>query len=131
MYNKVTLIGRLGRGVELKQTNSGKSFCNFSIAVNSGRDSSEWFDIVVWDKQAESCAKFLEKGRQVLVEGRLTTRQYEGRDGTSKSKTEIIANQVVFLGANSTGESSRAASPSQLEASNSFPTQDQYEDIPF
>jgi single stranded DNA-binding protein len=90
--NKVILIGNLGRDPEVRATPSGQTVCNFSIATSekfTGRDGTqreqtEWHNVVAWAKLADACGRYLAKGRQVYVEGRLTTRQYEAKDGTGK-----------------------------------------------
>ena len=102
MLNKVMIIGRLGRDPEVRYTQSGKAVANFSVATDHGpRDNkkTEWHRIVVWDKLAELCGRYLAKGRQVYVEGRLQTRDWE-KEGVKRSSTEIVANQVTFLGSN-------------------------------
>jgi single-strand DNA-binding protein len=105
--NKVILVGNLGRDPEVRATPSGQSVCNFSLATTERftdragqqRDQTEWHNVVVWGKQADLCGQYLKKGRQVYVEGRLTTRQYEAKDGTGKRyRTEVVAQRVQFLG---------------------------------
>ena len=103
--NKVFLLGNLTRDPELKHTATGTSVANFSIAVNRSFKGSDgdfkketsYFNIVVWGKTGENCAKYLTKGKSVLVEGRLSTRSYEANDGTKKYITEIVADNVQFL----------------------------------
>jgi len=102
--NKVILIGRLGQDPELRYTPNGVAVCNFSIAVQrpftnqQGERDVDWVDIVVWRKQAENCANYLAKGRQVAVEGRLQVRSYETDEGQRRRVTEVVANNVQFLG---------------------------------
>ena len=103
--NRCQFIGNLGSDPELKHTPSGKAVANFSLACNeSFKDASgtkqervEWVRCTAWDKTAELAAKFLSKGRQVYVEGRMQTRKYE-KDGVEKFSTEIVVSNVVFLG---------------------------------
>lgn len=103
--NKVFLLGNLTRDPELKHTGTGTSVCNFSIATNRSYKGSDgdfkketsFFNIVVWGKTGENCAKYLTKGKSVLVEGRLSNRSYEASDGTKKYITEIVADNVQFL----------------------------------
>lgn len=102
--NKVFLMGNLTRDPELKHTGQGNSVCNFSIAVNRKyKQGEEWktevafFNIVVWGKSGENCAKYLTKGKSVLVEGRLNNRSWEAQDGTKRSATDIVADNVQFL----------------------------------
>ena len=106
MVNKVILVGNLGQAPELKTTTSGLSVSNLRIATNERKkdsngtwvDSTEWHSIVVFGGQAENCSKFLEKGRQVYVEGRLQTRKWQDKDGQDRWSTEVVAHQVKFLG---------------------------------
>lgn len=103
--NKVVLIGRLGNKPELRYTPSGAAVSNFSMATNESwvdksgvkQERTEWHRIVVWGKLAELCEKFLDKGRQAYVEGRLQTKEYE-KDGQKRYTTEIQAQTVQFLG---------------------------------
>ena len=104
-YNKIILIGNVGRDPELRYTPQGTPVCNFSLAVNSKYGEKEetlWMGIVVFGKQAESAAQYLGKGSQCLVEGRLTEKTWE-KDGEKKSKMEVIANNVRFLGGKKEG----------------------------
>ncbi|NLE09893.1 MAG: single-stranded DNA-binding protein [Actinobacteria bacterium] len=102
----VTLVGNLTRDPDLRQIPSGTSVCTLGVAVNSSyKDSSgQWvekpnfFDVIVWGAQAENCARYLSKGRQVAVDGRLDQRSWEAQDGTKRSKVEIIADTVMFIG---------------------------------
>ena len=105
--NKVILVGNLGRDPELRATTSGQSVCNFSLATTerfTGRDGqsreqTEWHNIVVWGKPAEACGRYLKKGSQAYIEGRITNREFEARDGSGKRyRTEIVAQRVQFLG---------------------------------
>lgn len=98
--NKVLLIGHLGRDPELRQTNSGKPVCNFTLATNEkrrGEDHTEWFRIVAWEQRAEFAAQYLTKGSLAYVEGRIGTREWKGRDGETKSGTEITATNIIGL----------------------------------
>jgi single-strand DNA-binding protein len=98
--NKVIIIGNLGRDPELNHTKSGTPVCNLSVATSSkkgGEEVTEWHRVTCWEKTAEHCAKYLSKGRQVYVEGRLQTRKWE-KDGQDHYTTEIVAWSVQFLG---------------------------------
>ncbi|MCL4473773.1 MAG: single-stranded DNA-binding protein [Actinobacteria bacterium] len=114
--NRVTLVGNLTRDPELRTTPNGKSVCTLGLAVNERykNESGEWiekpnfFDIVVWGAQAESCSQYLAKGRQVAVDGRLSFRSWEAQDGSKRSKVEVIANTVQFLGTRQDAGSSAA-----------------------
>ncbi len=99
--NKVTIIGNVGGEPEMRFTGSGKTVVNFGVAVNDKfgeEEHTEWFSIVAWNKLAETCNQYLTKGRQVYVEGRQQTRKWDGEDGQTHYKTELIASSVVFLG---------------------------------
>ena len=110
--NKVMLIGNLGKDPEMRYTANGKAMTTFSIACSRSlgtgdggerREETDWFDIVTWEKLAELCSQFLQKGRKAYVEGRLHTRSWEGQDGQKKYRTEVIANTVLFLDSASGG----------------------------
>jgi len=95
------IIGNLGKEVEMRFTPQGSPVASFSVACNSKfgeKETTEWFSIVTWDKLAETCNQYLQKGQQVFVEGRLQTRTWESDDGVKHYKTEVIANRVLFLG---------------------------------
>ncbi len=108
--NKVILVGRLGQNPEVRYTPSGAAVANFSLATNENwidksgqkQEKTEWHRIVVWGKTAENCNQYLAKGRQVYVEGKLQTRQWQDKDGQTKYTTEVQAQTVQFLGANGT-----------------------------
>ena len=105
--NKVILIGRLGRDPEVRYTPDGTAVANFSIATSDEwkdkstgekRERTEWHRIVAWRKLGELCGEYLSKGRQVYIEGRLQTRDWQDRDGNKRYTTEVIATDVQFLG---------------------------------
>lgn len=104
--NKVIILGNLGNDPELKYTPSNKAVCNLSVATSERRgkgedkkEHTEWHRITVWGEQAESCSKYLKKGRSVYVEGRLQTRTWDDtKTGAKRSATDIVADRVVFLG---------------------------------
>lgn len=106
--NKVMLIGNAGRDAELSYTASGKPFARFSVAVNQrgsdGNDRTEWFNVTIFDKLAESVSQYITKGKQLYVEGRIQTREWTGDDGVKHHIFEVIGNTVTLLGSN-TGES--------------------------
>lgn len=103
MINKIILIGRLTKDVELRYTESGKAVANFTLAVDrpfknqNGKKEADFIKIVVWGKQAESCANHIGKGRLVAIDGRLQIRSYNGNDGQRKYITEVVADTVKFL----------------------------------
>jgi single-strand DNA-binding protein len=105
-FNKVILMGNLTRDPELRYTPSGAPVCNFDLAVNRSyktqageqRDEVCFITIVVWGKQAETCGEYLGKGRTVLVDGHLQQRSWETPEGQKRSKHEVVAERVQFLG---------------------------------
>ncbi len=109
--NKAMIIGNLGADPELRYTQSGTPVANMRIATNrrwtnkegEKQEQTEWHRIVVFGRQAETCEKYLEKGRQVYVEGRLQTREWSDRDGNQRYTTEIVAQTVQFLSGSAGG----------------------------
>lgn len=101
--NRVLVIGRLTRDVELKYTPSGAPVANFGIAVGgkpsqNGEENVSFFNIVVWGKSAENCSNYLSKGKQCAIDGRLDQRRWKAQDGSNRSVVEIVAERVEFLG---------------------------------
>ena len=104
--NKVILIGNLGKDPELRYTPGGQPAANFPLATTERwtdkngqrQERTEWHNIVAWGKLAELVNQYLKKGRQAYVEGRITTRSWDDRDGNKKFRTEIVATTVQFLG---------------------------------
>jgi single-strand DNA-binding protein len=103
--NKVMLIGNVGKDPEMRYTANGSAVTNFTLAVNRSfmgsdgerKDETEWFTVVSWSKLAETLGQHLQKGRKVYVEGRLQSRSWDGPDGQKRYRTEVVANQVLFL----------------------------------
>lgn len=105
MYlNKAIIIGNLTRDPELRAIPSGQQVCTLGVATNrvykdkdgQQQKQTEFHNVVVWGRQAETCAQYLKKGQSVMVEGRLQTRSWDGQDGQKKYKTEIVADRVQF-----------------------------------
>ncbi len=103
--NKVTLIGNLGRDPEVRYTQSGTAVCNITVAIGERRkdgdewkEHTEWVNCVCFGKTAENVGQYLSKGRQVYVDGRMQTRKYQDKNGQDRWTTEVVANQVLFLG---------------------------------
>ena len=109
--NKVILVGNLGSDPELKYTPSNRPVCNLSIATNEvwkdkagqKQERVEWHRVNVWGYQAEHCSKYLAKGRQVYIEGKLQTRKWQDKEGKDRYSTEVVADRVVFLGGQGAG----------------------------
>lgn len=106
--NKVILAGRLVRDPELRYTQTGKAVASFTLAVNrrfshnNEQQTADFIPIIVWDKLAEVCSKHLFKGSQILVEGRMQIRNYDAQDGSKRYVTEVIAQELEFMGAKPT-----------------------------
>lgn len=103
--NKIMLIGNLGRDPELSYTPSGTAVCKFSIAVNrvtksstgERQDETDWFNIVAWQKLAETCNTYLRKGSKVFVEGRLSMRKYTDKSNVERTAVEVVLNEMEML----------------------------------
>ena len=107
--NKVILVGRLARDPEVRYTQSGKAVASFSLAVSrrfskssDQQNTADFIPIVAWEKLAEICGNNLIKGSQVLVEGRLQVRNYDAQDGSKRYVTEVIAQDIEFMGSKPT-----------------------------
>lgn len=118
--NKVILVGNLGRDAEVRYTPSGSAVCRFSIATTetwndkSGQrqERTEWHNIDLWGKQAESLSEYLVKGKQVYVEGRLQTDEYTDKEGNKRKATKVRADRITLLGSAGGG----GARPAQRRA---------------
>lgn len=153
MLNKVTLIGRLGKDPELRNTNAG-SVCNFSIATSEKykdkstgetKEKTEWHNIVSWNKTADVAGKYLHKGDLVYVEGKIQTRSWE-KDGVTRYTTEIVIFELKMLSTKRDNSSSPSQQASQenvrsqydskydnqnVQSSSSLPQTDATDDLPF
>lgn len=139
-FNRITIVGYLGRDPELRYTPDGTPVCDFTVATTERRkdksgemqDITTWFRVTVWRKQAELAGQYLTKGKQVYVEGRLIQREYQDRDGVTRFSLEVTASDMQFIGSRGDDvpqvrEEARAK-PHLQEASHSAVTED---DIPF
>ena len=100
-YNSVTLMGNLTKAPEVKVVSGDSTVAKFGLAVNEhyqGEEKAHFFDIEVWNKQADNCAKFLDKGSPVLVSGKLCQDRWKSEDGSGRSKVKVTAFVVQFLG---------------------------------
>ena len=148
--NKVILVGHLGRDPELRYTQNGQAVANFSLATSesySKRDGereerTEWHRIVAWGRLAEICGEYLSKGRQIYIEGRIQTREWEDREGEKRRTTEIVAREMQMLGrrgeintsyddsgTSASDTSASSTTPSSTAADTGTPPPD--DDIPF
>lgn len=117
--NKVILIGNLGSDPEVRFTGTGNPVANFNIATTEryqNTERTEWHRVVVFGKQAETCKEYLTKGRQVYVEGRLQTRQWDDKNGNKRYTTEILAQRVLFLGGAPAGSGRTHTADSSTDA---------------
>jgi len=142
-FNKIIIVGYLGRDPELRYTPSGMQVCSFSLATTERRkdgsgefqDHTTWFSISVWGKKAEAANQYLAKGRQVFIDGRLRQEEYTDRDGNKRTRLQVDANDFQFVGARGDEGGGGSYSPQSKPSSNvdqtqapSGPTDD---DIPF
>jgi single-strand DNA-binding protein len=152
--NKAIIVGNLGRDPEVRFTPSGQAVANFTLATNESwtdksgqkQERTEWHRIVVWGKLGELCGEYLTKGRQCFVEGRIQTREWTDKEGKKNYTTEIVAQNVQFLGgrdgagagaprSNGAGkprtEDEYGAPPPSMDEPSSGPPQGSEDDIPF
>ncbi len=146
--NKVILIGRLTRDPEIRYTQTGIAVCTFTLAVDrryarkgedNGQPTADFIPIVAWRKLAEICGNNLTKGRRILIEGSMQTRNYEAQDGTKRYVTEVIADGMEFLDSRSatSGEGGYSHTAPQAGTAPSQPPADSFgpaipeEEIPF
>ena len=114
MFNRVTLIGNLGRDPEIRTTQSGMKLAKFSIAVTDSKDETEWFNIVAFNKSADIVERFLKKGNAVLVEGSFKSNTWTTKEGMKRTDWEVKANNIRLM-----PKSSPAKSSPPLETLNS------------
>jgi single-strand DNA-binding protein len=120
--NKATIVSRLGADIESKALDTGKTVANMSVATSEKwtdkdgqkQEKTEWHRCTVWGPQAENCARYLKKGSQVYVEGKLQTRKWQDQDGNDRYSTEIVAQTVQFLTDPKKSENSESASNEEL-----------------
>ena len=140
--NRVILVGNIGKDAEVRYTTGGAAVSTLSLATTevwndkaSGQrqERTEWHRVVVWGKQAETLSEYLTKGRQIYIEGRLQTRQWDDKDGNKRYTTEVRTDRIVLLGGrSSTGEAGagqQGSSPSGSPAAG--PPELTEDDIPF
>ena len=137
MINKAIVIGNLGQDPDLRYTPSGAAVCTLSIATTEVRkdqsgkriENTEWHKVIVWNKPAENCAKYLSKGRSVYVEGRIKTRSWDDQGGQKRYSTEIVAQTIQFIG----GAKPEANRSQESDVQQSFgePESVSLDDIPF
>ena len=126
--NKIVIIGNLTGAPELRVTQSGVSVCEFTVAVNSRRkdDGATFFRVTAWRALGETCHKYLDKGRKVMVCGAVSASAYTGRDGKPRASLEVTAEDVEFL-SSASGDSQQQSAPE----ANGFTPIDAGNDLPF
>ena len=131
MLNKAILNGRLTKAPELKQTNSGKSVCGFTIAVDRNRDreKTDFIPIVAWGKTAEFVNQWFGKGDLITIVGRIEVRNYEDKNGNNRTATEIIAEEVLSGGSKNTANASEK--PAEIKNGGFEQIDDDGADLPF
>lgn len=117
--NKLMILGNLTRDPEMRVTRDGVQVCTFTVAVNrrapKGTEQTDYFKVTAWRGLAESCGKYLMKGRKVMVWGPVGVEAYEGRDGKTHVEMKVTAEDVEFVGGRETGDKPQAASTQQTE----------------
>ena len=137
--NKVILMGRLAKDVELRYTLTGKAVATFTLAVDrkkgenapANTPTADFIPCVAWDKLGELAGNYLAKGRQVLVEGRMQVRSYKAKDGSNRYVTEVILEKIEFVGSKSDNENSAGSQGNYGQQGFGFDNGGSDEDIPF
>jgi single-strand DNA-binding protein len=113
--NKIIIKGRLARNPETKQTNNGKNVCNFSVAVNRrmNKDEADFFECTAWEKTGEFVTKYFTKGQEILIEGRMESRNYDDKNGNKRIAWGVTVEQVDFCGNKSSGNNSSYSAPTE------------------
>jgi single-strand DNA-binding protein len=137
--NKVILVGSLGKDPELRHTGNQTAVASMTLATNEyfekdgkKEEKVEWHNLVAWGKQAETCAKYLAKGRQIYVEGKLQTRKWQDKEGKDRWSTEIVVQNVQFLGPNPNQQQDNRTPQQQSYGQPSYPsTPPDSDSVPF
>ncbi len=140
-FNKITLVGNLGRDPELRYTPQGTPVCTFSIATNERRkdktgemqDLTTWFRVTLWGRQAETASQYLTKGRPIYIEGRLRVEEWTDRDGKARYTLEVHGTDMQFIGGGRSEEppAERAAVAAGAGGAISEPSEPAEDDVPF
>lgn len=137
MYNKIILMGRIVNDLELKTTPNGISVCTFRVAVDrrlknaGGEKQTDFFNVATWRQQAEFVTRYFTKGRMILVEGEMTTRQYTDKNGNNATWYEVNAERVSFTGEKKQEDTAGTAAPPQDTGSDYASATDTDDDYPF
>ena len=138
-FNKVILVGNLGRDPELRYTPQGTPVCSFSMATNERRkdkagemqDQTTWFRVTLWGRQAETASQYLTKGRPVYIEGRLRVEEWTDRDGKPRHTLEVHATAMQFIGCGTGEEPPTERAAAATGGAPSEPADLADDDIPF
>lgn len=137
-FNKIIIVGNLGRDPELRYTPQGTPVCSFTLATNERRknrdtgdndDLTTWFRVTLWGKQAETASQYLSKGRPVYIEGRLRVEEWTDRDGKERHTLEVHATDMQFIGGGDRGQPTPQQAARQAQAPAQAPLDD--DDVPF
>jgi single-strand DNA-binding protein len=131
MINNIVIMGRLTKDAEERKTNSGKSVCSFCVALDDrfDKEKTHFIDVIAWNNTAEFVCKYFHKGSMIAVQGRLTTRMWEDKNGSKHKAVEIVADEVSFCGdkKNDTNHPADVAPPTDGEDYKDIPV----DDLPF
>jgi single-strand DNA-binding protein len=138
-FNKITLVGNLGRDPELRYTPQGTPVCSFTMATNERRkdktgetqDQTTWFRVTLWGRQAETASQYLTKGRPVYIEGRLRVEDWTDRDGRARYTLEVHATDMQFIGGKGDDAPAPPRSDEQPRPSSAGAPEIEDDDIPF
>src|SRR4029077_15249094 len=138
-FNKIILVGNLGRDPELRYTPQGTPVCSFSLATNERRkdrttgennDLTTWFRVTLWGRQAETASQYLQRGRPVYIEGRLRVEEYTDRDGKPRHTLEVHATDMQFIGGGARPEEGGAPAPARTGTGTGAPPTDSGPETP-
>lgn len=137
--NKVILIGNLGKDPEVRHLDNGRAVANFSLATSENYknregekvSTTEWHNIVLWTPLAEIAEKYLNKGNQIYLEGKLTNRSYEDKEGNRKYITEVVGQNLTMLGGRASASESSTLEENKIVSESTVTEEDQTDDLPF
>jgi len=137
--NKVILIGNLGKDPEIRHLDNGRAVANFSLATSENYKNregekvttTEWHNIVLWTPLAEIAEKYLNKGNQIYLEGKLTNRSYEDKEGNRKYITEVVGQNLTMLGGRANASESSTLEENKIVSESTVTEEDQTDDLPF
>ena len=138
-HNKLTIVGNVGKEGDLRYSQGGMAMLQFSVAVADRRKSksgeweeeTDWFNVTVFGKTAESVAEYVTKGKQVLVEGRVKIREYTTKDGDNRASLDVAASTIVLLGGREDGGNQQRQNRGQNRGRQQRNNDDSYDDLPY